>query len=162
MKKTVLMILIMLLLTGCATEETFETVADEMVQQVSTQMREMIVSLPEEAVAPVSESESGTLYLCGDYEITLQTMTSGDLHATVESVTGYDRDNLTVIETESGEWKRYDLVWSCAGENGDRVGKAAILDDGSYHYILTVLCDAEHIREYEEVWQEMFGSFTLG
>lgn len=161
MKKCVCFFVISLLLTGCASEETFETIADEMVQQASAQMREMVVSLPEEAASPASESENGRLYLCDDYEITLQTMESGDLNATVESVTGYSRENLTVIETDSGEFQRCDLVWSCAGETGDRVGKAVILDDGSYHYVLSVLCDAQQVREHEEVWQEMFDSFTL-
>lgn len=162
MKKCVVFLLISVLLTGCGTQETFETVADEIVRSVSAQMREVVVSLPQEAAAPVSESDSGTLYQCDGYEITLQTLESGDLDATIQSVSGYSRENLTVIETSAGDYKRFDLAWSCAGETGDRIGKAAILDDGNYHYVLCVLADAERVREYEGVWQEMFDTYTLG
>lgn len=161
MKKCMVFILA-LLLTGCAAEETFETVADELVQSVSAEVREVVLELPAEAAAPASESESGTLYLCDGYEIALETMEAGDLNATIQSISGYSRDNVTVMETDTGDWKRYEFVWASAGENGDRIGKAAILDDGSYHYVLSVMADADRAEEYEEVWREMFDSFVLG
>lgn len=162
MKKWFVFGLCMVLLSGCASEETFETVADELVQSVSAPMRQVVVRLPEEAAAPASESDSGCLYQCDGYEIMVQTLPAGDLDATIRSVSGYSRENVTVMETNTGDWKRYEFVWASAGEEGDRLGKAVILDDGSYHYAVSVLADADRCEEYEQVWKEMFSSLSLG
>lgn len=162
MKKSVVFLMISLLFTGCAAEDTFETVADEWVQSAAAPMGNILVSLPEEAAAPVSESENGTLYQCDGYEILLQTLTSGDLDATLRTVTGHGREDLTLLETRTGDIKRYDLVWSCLGEEGDQVGRACILDDGNYHYVLTVLADADRAGEFEETWEELFSSYSVG
>lgn len=161
MKKCMIFVLIALLLTGCGAEETFETVADEQLSPVSAQVRQILVELPEEAASPAMESENGKLYQCDGYEIMLQTLDAGDLNATIQTVSGYSRDGLTVMETQAGDLTRYEFVWASAGELGDRVGKAAVLDDGSYHYVISVLADAACVKEHEDTWQAMFGSFTL-
>lgn len=162
MKKSVVFLLLSFMLTGCAAEDTFETVADEWVQSAAAPMGEVFVSLPEEAAAPVSESENGTLYQCDGYEILLQTLASGDLDTTLRTVTGHGREDLTLLETRAGDIKRYDLVWSCLGEEGEQVGRACILDDGNYHYVLTVLADADRAGEFETVWEELFSSYSVG
>lgn len=162
MKKWFVTGLCILLLSGCSAEETFETVADELVQSVSAPVRQMLAVLPEEAAAPASENDAGKLYQCDGYEIILQTLPSGDLNATIQSISGYIRDNVTVMGTRTQDYKRYEFVWASAGETGDRIGKAAILDDGNYHYCLSVLSDVDRAEEYAQVWSEMFDSFTLG
>lgn len=161
MKKWLWITLASLLLTGCGAEETFETVSDDIAQPVAAEVREIFVSLPPEAVSPALESEESRMYICGDYEIYQQILPSGDVSATVRSVSGYGPENITLLETAQGDCRRYDLVWASAGEAGDRVGKACILDDGSYHYVLSVLADADTAREYKQVWQDMFASFSL-
>lgn len=162
MKKCVFFLLISVFLVGCGAEEVFETVADEFIQSAAAPMGEIWLQLPEEAAAPASQSENGTLYQCEGYDILLQTMPAGDLDATFHSVTGYGREDLTVIETRSGNIKRYDLVWSCLGEAGEQVGRACLLDDGNYHYVLAVLGDAERMGEFEEVWETLFSTYSVG
>jgi len=162
LKKFVLFLLIATFLAGCGTQETFETVADEWVQSAAAPVREILVTLPEEAVVPVSENENGRLYQCEGYDISLQTLASGDLEATLQAVTGHSREQLTVLETRFREGKRYDLVWSCLGENGDQVGRACVLDDGNYHYVLTVLTQADRVGELETVISDIFSSYSLG
>lgn len=161
MKKWIACVLAALLLTGCAAEETFETVADEVVDELWQQPREVLLQLPEEAAAPASESEYGKLYQCDGYEIMVQILEAGDLDRTLTAVSGYDRDHLTLVETQQGEFDRYDMVWACAGERGSRLGRGAVLDDGCYHYVLTVLGDANRAKEWESVWEELFASFDL-
>ncbi len=161
MRKCAALLLIALLLAGCGAEDTFETVADEILQSAAAPIAEIKLELPEAAAAPVAQGETGTLYQCDGYEIVLLTHRSGDLDATLRASTGYGRNDLTVIETRLGEIKRYDLVWSCLGENGDQIGRACILDDGNYHYVLTVLADADRVGEFEEVWNELFSSYSL-
>lgn len=162
MKKLVGFLLSSILLAGCAAEDVFETVADEFVQSAAAPAAEIILSLPEDAAAPVSQSEAGTLYQCGGYELLVQTAAAGDLDATLRAVTGYGREELTVMETRSGTIKRYDLVWACMGENGQQVGRACILDDGNYHYALSVLADDNRVREFESAWEDLFSSYSLG
>ena len=161
MKKWWLLLMICAVLSGCGAEETFETVADEILEVAAVQ-RQVMVVLPPEAAAPASESDAGTIYICDGYEIMLQTLTGGDLDATLRTVSGYGREELTVVESRQGDYKRYDLVWACAGEEGERIGRGAVLDDGSYHYVLCVLSDADRVQEYEEVWSALFSSYSLG
>ena len=161
MKKLVLFMALTVLLAGCGASETFETVADEMLQEVAVQAKEIRVDLPEDSVMPAMESENGKIYLCGDYDVTAQTLPSGDLGATVRAVSGYGMDDLTVIQTASGELDQYEFVWTTAGEMGQNIGRATILDDGNYHYVLSATIDADLIGEYQEVWNGIFESFHL-
>lgn len=161
MKKWWLLLMICAMLSGCGAEETFETVSDEILEVAAVQ-RQILVELPPEAAAPASESDAGTIYICDGYEIMLQTLTGGDLDATLRTVSGYGREELTVVESRQGDYKRYDLVWACAGEEGERIGRGAVLDDGNYHYVLCVLSDADRVQEYEEVWSALFSSYSLG
>lgn len=160
-KKCWLLGMLVLLLTGCAAEETFETVADELVAQVSAQTRQTYVELPEEAASPAVESDSGRIYLCENYEITVQTVDGGDLSATVRYVSGYDMEDLTVMHTQKDGTDTYEFVWASMAEPGERVGRAKILDDGSFHYVLTVMGDADTAQSNLPVWLSMFDSFSL-
>ena len=161
MKKWIAIVLCMLLLSGCGSEEVMETVADEWVVPVMAEPAQITVKLPGEAAMPVSESDSGRLYLCQDYEIALQTLSSGDLDGTLRSVTGYGREALTVLETLRSDLPCYEFTWTCAGENGDRIGRGILLDDGTYHYVMTALWDAEKTETMQLSWNEVFASFNV-
>ena len=150
-----------LLLSGCGAKETLETVSDTIIEPVQAAPAQISVRLPDNAVAPVLESESEQVYLCEDYEIVVETHASGDLDATIAAISGYDREQLTVMQTQQDGAARYDFVWVSAGETGDRLGRAVILDDGSYHYCMSVLRDAENQEKSQVVWSDVFASFSL-
>lgn len=150
-----------LLLSGCGAKETLETVSDTIIEPVPAAPAQISVRLPDNAVAPVLESESEQVYLCEDYEIVVETHASGDLDATIAAISGYDREQLTVMQTQQDGAARYDFVWVSAGESGDRLGRAVILDDGSYHYCMSVLRDAENQEKSQVVWSDVFASFSL-
>ena len=133
--------LLALMLTGCAAAETFETVSDAAVLPVMAQPREILLELPENAAAPVLDNEEQQLYMGETYELMVQTMPGGNLSGTVQTLTGYEKEKLTVMETQWQNVTRYDFVWVSAGEDGDRLGRGAILDDGNCHYCLTLLED---------------------
>ena len=162
MKRIWLMMVFALLLAGCGAEQTLETVADEAMIAVSAQPREIHVDLPEEAVLPAMESDSGILYMCKDYDVSIQTLDGGDLQRTIQSVSGYSPEELTVMQTVEGNLTRSEFVWTTAGESGDQVGRAAVVDDGYYHYVLTAMIDADNARQYHEIWNGMFETFTVG
>ena len=161
MGKLWLLLLCGMIFAGCGAEQTMETVADEPVVQVSAEPRGIYVVLPDDSVLPAMESDSGTVYFCKDYDISIQTMESGDLQKTIESVSGYELDDLTVMETAVADYIRYDFVWSAAGELGQQVCRASILDDGNYHYVLVVMGNADTAGEYGGIWSGILESFCL-
>ena len=148
MKKLWILLALTLLLCGCAAEETLETVSDDIIQPVMAQPGEISVRLPDNAVAPVLESDSEQVYLSEDYEIIVETVGGGDLSATIQRISGYTPDNLTVMETAQDGAKRYDFVWASAG-------------DGNYHYCLSVLRDADTTEKSQIVWRDVFDSFCI-
>lgn len=161
MKKVLCVLIFSLVLCGCGAQETYETIADIQVVPAMATPREISVRLPEDAVAPVLDGEGEQVYLCDDYEILVEILPSGDLRETIKVLSGYDREDLTVMETFLNGVSRYDFVWACAGEEEDRIGRAVILEDGDYHYCLTVLRDASTTEGSQIVWEDVFSSFAL-
>lgn len=151
----------MVLLTGCRAEETFETVSDELVLPAVAQPGRIRVELPGETALPVMENDNGRIYICNDYEIAIQTLTGGDLEKTVQELTGLPKEELTVMETFRDGIDRCEFVWASAGEGGDQIGRGAILDDGNYHYCLTVLWKADRTQKTQVNWDQVFSTFHL-
>lgn len=150
-----------LLLCGCGAEETWETISDEPAVAVMAQPREIMVELPGEAALPAMETEGQRLYISEDYEICVQTLNGGDLDKTIRTLSGYSREDLTVMETSLNGIDRYEFVWAAAGETGDRIGRGIILSQDGYHYTLTVLRDADTTEDSQIVWDDIFRSFQL-
>lgn len=160
MKKICVCLLMGLLLTGCAARQTFETVEDWYYES-AVSAGVIRVDIPEGAAAAAFGSDAGSIYLCDGYTLCLQTFPGGDLEATLQSVSGFSRDRLELIQTSRQGMQRYDFVWAAAGEGGDQLGRASVLDDGHHHYVLSVMAPAESAGEYEQIWQGIFASFSL-
>ena len=162
MKKVcVLLISVLLLLNGCAEAPVFEQVDDVYNPSEASEPKIIRMILPNDASTPVLSGDSGTLYFCDGYEIMVQTMASGDLDGTLKTLTGYEREALSILKTRAGEIKRYECAWTSAGEGGDRVGRVVVLDDGSYHYSVAVMADALDAGALQESWQELFSGIVL-
>ncbi len=162
MKKLWIIPLLALLLTGCGGEKMLETVADVPVEPVVSAVQRIQVQLPPELSAPALQSQqTGTLYLCDDYSVTVQTVEAGDLAKTIRNATGMDREKLQIQKTRQGDTKRYQFMWTANGENGIQVGRACILDDGVYHYVLTAQADETVAGKVQSAWKEIFASFCL-
>lgn len=160
MKRILLVLLMSLLLAGCAEAELGETVADVWQEAVTVAApRETRLELPGEAVACAMESDTGRLYFGDGYEVMVQTLSSGDLDATIRALTGFDREDITVLQSQSDP-KRWEFAWASAGEGGERLGRGVVLDDGNYHYCLTVLQDADD-DDCQIIWSQVFNSFEL-
>ena len=154
-------LILLLMLTGCSAQPVYETVQDELIQPVSAQPQQIHVDLAEEPILPAMESDGGTLYLCGDYDVMVHTLPAGDLSRTIQQVSGFLPEELTVLQTVSGDVDKYEFVWTSAVDGGEQIGRATILDDGNYHYVLSATMDAEQIAEYQEIWNGIFDSFYL-
>lgn len=161
MKRILIVCLLTCVLTGCA-NSSFETVMDTMPLILKDVPKEIQLQLPPGAAQPVFENENTEkLYFCDGYEIIIQTVDGGDLQKTVKDISGYDTENLAILETMHGDLKKYEFVWIAAGENGDRVGRTAVLDDGDYHYILSVVADAQLSGQLRQTWQDIISTFTV-
>ena len=162
MKKCWILAVFMLFLTGCGTQETFETVADAYIQPVSAPLWQMVLDVPQDAsVTVLHGTDTGKMYLCENYTVTVQTFSSGDLQKTLKTLTGYEKEDLTLMQTQQDGAKRYECVWASAGEGENQVGRLCLLDDGNYIYAVTAMAGESQAGELTQVWQAMFDSFRL-
>ena len=161
MKKWLVMLLCTLLLTGCSQPETLETVDDAYVIPEIPEAQQVSFWLPEGASLTVSEG-TGELYVCDDFTALVQIFASGDLEATVRAVTGYEKDRLELLGWKTAQGQRWECAWASAGESGDQIARTLILDDGNYHYTLTLQAEAEKGGELSDAWSEIFQTFELG
>ena len=162
MKKAWIILTLGLMLSGCGVQSTWETIADDMVQASMLPMQQVLLQLPEEVSTPVMENgETGTLYVCDGYTLTLHTTPAGDLNQTVHNATGFSKEELHMIETGAAGIRRYQCVWTAAGENENQVGRLCVLDDGAYYYVLTAMAGESVAGQLRPVWNEVFDSFRL-
>ena len=162
MKKLWIILSVALLLSGCGKGTALETVSDIPTEPVMAMMQNIRVDLPPELSTPALQSqEGGKLYLCDDYSVMVQTLQAGDLAQTVRTVTGMDKEKLQIQTTQQGSTKCYQFSWVTTGEQGVRVGRTCILDDGAYHYVLTALAEETAAEQLQETWKAMFSSFGI-
>lgn len=160
MRKLCLIATALLLLTGCGVQ-TFETVEDLNDTQVMATPATLLVDLPEDAAAPAMQGSSGTLYFCGDYDLMVEVLPSGNLSSTLQTLTGFERSDLQLIQTARCGVDCYEGVWSAAGEAGDHVGRVLVLDDGRFHYCVSIMAMAEDAGQCTEEWNKIMESVAL-
>lgn len=161
MKKLYILLIIAMMLSGCRGPEVFETMNDLYYQPPMQKPAQVQIKLPEDAALATVSGEAGQLYLCQDYTVAVQTMAAGDLSATLQDVTGYNAQQLQMVTTEKEGLTRYTYAWACAGESGDGICRGVTLDDGCFHYTLTIMGSAEQAADMECAWQEIMDSFHL-
>lgn len=150
-----------LCLAGCSATQTMETIADELVFAEAEACRiEFLFPQDSEAVL-LAEDANNKLYQCGDFMVAVQVISGGDLNRSLQTVTGFDKDSLTVMRTERDGVTAYNCAWSAAGEGEDQVCRAVILDDGVYNYAVTVMADYTKAADLDDTWQEMLNSVEL-
>ena len=163
MKKWIVVLLSVFFLTGCGSAETFDTMGQiDHVSATKPTLRSVTVTLPEDALMEVSDSNTGvTLYECDGYTIYLQTFDSGNLQATIRGISGFAPEDLMVMESVCGDHTRYDWVWTAVADEGELVCRGAILDDGGYHYSMCVVGDVQSAGKFGDAWNTLFSSFCL-
>ena len=133
MKKLLVILSFLLLLSGCA-QDVFETVEDQDDVPVIATPATLLIELPDSAASPVMDGASGRLYFCDGYDLMIETLVAGDLNATIRNLTGFTKDGIQLLQTTRCGVPCYEAAWSSAGEAGDQVGRFMVLDDGCYHY----------------------------
>ena len=160
MKKLWVILVFSLLLCGCSAEETFETVEDVYMEE-QWGPKNIEVAIPLNAKKTQLTSGEGSLYFCDGYELTTEIMAAGNLSETFGVLTGFPLDSLTLVETMQTDMARYECVWTAAGEGGDNVGRAVVLDDGNYHYCVTVMAQSSKAYDLQQTWKDLLGSIQI-
>ncbi len=156
MKFGILLLMICGLLAGCVAP-TFETIADgDPAQIVVADAKQILLELPKSAVTDVV-TQDYQVYLCDGYVVWVQTMDGGDFNGTIQELSGFTRDQLMVMESREGDFRRYDWIWTAMSEEGELVFRAAVLDDGQYHYCLTAMAEGNVMAD----WNDVFASFCI-
>ena len=160
--KVILVLLMAALLCGCGAEPAWENVEDVIPVEPVAPVQQLYVHMPVEAATPTFADDSkGELYLCNGYTLTKQILPSGDMEKTVKTVSGLDKSQLQIMQTTQADADRYDFVWTSATEEGLQLGRACILDDGDYHYVVSTMAGEERAGELRDTWQEIFESCSL-
>lgn len=160
MKKACMFFLVMVLLSGCG-KGKYEVRQAPCGTEVETPAPGVItICVTDEMSTPVMNTQEGDrLYIADNYEVSLQTLAGCSVEETLKNCTGFDRSKLMVIETQKDGMKRYDCAWSAVGEGTQFVGRTTILDDGDFHYVLTVTGDDG--ETVADAWQQLADSFTV-
>lgn len=162
MKRVLWILLLPLVLAGCSSEPTFEQVTD-VYAGTQPEPAQLTVILPEEASLLTGQTEgAGALYFCDGYTLTVQTLSGGDMERSLREITGYDADSLSFVETQRQGLRCISCAWTCAGEGGDQVGRLVLLDDGYYHYAVTVMAPAEEAGALASTWDALLNRVSLG
>lgn len=161
MKKVFGLMLCVMLMAGCGAQETFETVSDDLAVSGSV-VGQVLVSLPEEAKASALIAEDGSkLYLCDGYTLTIHTIDGGKIDETLQMLTGFEKEGLTVMQTVRDGKDCYECVWTTAGEGEDQVCRTIVLDDGGYHYAVTAMAGYTDAGNLQDAWQKIMGSVEI-
>lgn len=162
MKKLWFISVLVLLLTGCNSAQQYERQEGACCVDEIAEPGLICITATDAMAAPVMSTEnSDRLYVSEDYVVTLQTVPGGNLDGTLRSCTGFGQDRLTVVETEKDGMKRYDCAWTAAGEGTQTVGRTTVLDDGYYHYVLTVSAPGSNSAVMTAAWQQLAESFKV-
>lgn len=159
--KKIWLFLLVLLLTGCSAEPVYETLPDMPAEPVMAAVRDVFVQPPEDAIAQTSGQEDLQIYMGDGYTLILQTLPGGDLNETVQQVTGYNQSQLQLTESQKGDARRFDFVWTGTGEEELELGRGCILDDGNYHYVLCAMTPESHTEDLQHILRPVFASFRL-
>lgn len=163
MKKGICLLLVLMLLSGCASEPVYETLGDvwENTEPVAAP-GQIELALTDEAQMEAMESSDGAkVYRYGISEIRTEILTSGDLAATLSRITGMDCDMLTVIQREQDGMAIYETAWSVMGDEGMTLARAMVADDGAYHYCVSVIIPEEQAQQVSQVFQTIIDSVSI-
>ena len=161
MKRILVILLCLLCFTGCNATETMETISDDLAVSADATAAEIAVSLTGEEAALFCGEDGSKLYLCDGYCVMVQTLQGGDVAKSVQTVTGFSKENLTVMQTEKDGIISYEYVWCTAGEGEDQICRGVLLDDGAYHYAVTVMADYTQAGQLQSTWEEVLNSVEI-
>lgn len=163
MKKWIVGLILSLgvVLSACSGTEPFEVISDSIVEYPTPTPARVQLKIPDDAALSVMNSSEGQSYEGDHYQIIVQTYPSGNLEETLQLITGYSKNQLNLMEMSERDYNKYLCAWSSVSEEGDLVGRCTVLDDGRFHYCLTVLMDAQVSGKIRKDIDALFADYSL-
>lgn len=165
MKKGIIWIMAALLLSGCAgdTEPVYETIGNVWENEEPVSAPASIeFAVPDGAeMEAVSTDSEVKIYRIGDWELWTQALDGGDLRATFEQLTGMDWDALTVVNHPVGEKNVYETAWTAMDEEDTYIIRAAVIEEGDYHYCLSLMALEDNSRTVGQFFTEILENVNL-
>lgn len=161
--KSVCLVLMVLLLSGCSAVPVWETVDDSMLEQPAMwrdQSYVIQIDLPDSAV-PMGEMEGIRRYEAGNMEVETCTFLASDINIAVRYLTGFEKDQLTVLELTRFGLPEYRFAWCCQTDEGVRIYKADLIQDQMVYYAVVCSTPEEACLQYEQDVRQVFASFGL-
>ena len=159
MKRLVVLSLCAFFFCGCSAVQTMETVADDI--QVMASPATVEITYFNEDVSAITADGGDRLYFCDGYTVAVQILNSVNLENSIRMMTGYSSDDLTVMKTSRDGLPAYEYVWTAAGESQEQMCRGILLDDGMFHYAITVMADYSQAGELQQTWQELLNSVSI-
>lgn len=166
MVKKLAVILAILLLSGCASEQVQrETVMDASptaVKAWTEDSYELIFGIPEAATLAYSEN-CCNCYVVDDgaMEIYGVKLLASDMESAVKRLSGYEADALKIMELSRFSLPEYRFCWYAQSGEGARNYTADIVIDDIYTYAIVCSTAEQAGNQYSELAQSVFSSFGL-
>lgn len=160
-----LVLALMMLLCGCS-KPVWESVDDFMPSEPVMNRQEtsyvIQMGLPE-GLELVERSEAAAVYATanGELEVETQTFLTSGLDSAVRTLSGFEAEELTILQTTRFDLPEYQFAWVSQTEQGARLYRADLVLDGTCCY--AVICSSlESAGDYYAFQaRQVFSSFGL-
>jgi len=152
----VLFVVLVGMLSGCGGEPVYETIGDVWEQtEPAARPGRMEVPLPEGTQMEVMDGLGDSYYRVGSWDLWTNVLPGGDVKKSIQTLSAMNTDTLTVLKRSRGELECFETTWSVVSEEGQRVVRAGILNDGTYHYCLCISAPEEEAEDAGEVFAQI-------
>ena len=147
------------LLTGCTATPVWETVDDSCETAVQCTDYDLLLPLPNQAEV-IGTRNGDTLYQMGSMEVMTTTFYAADYQTAVKHLSGYEAENLNILQTFRFDLPEYQFVWYSQSEEGGMVYRADLVMDDMTCY--AVVCGAPETDDtFHDGARQVFSSFGL-
>ncbi|MBP3633136.1 MAG: hypothetical protein J6J43_00995 [Oscillospiraceae bacterium] len=165
MKKLITLSLVFLVLTGCA-RPVWETVSDTVpdVPVVAWQEKAYNIELGLPQGVELLNSNAGwSLYTDeqGQLQIETGTFLAADLADAVKTISGYDEQELNILQTERFGLPEYQFAWVSASKEGSRVCRADLVMNGSDCYAVVCSTPEQAGNTFADEVRQTISTFGL-
>ncbi|MEA4964446.1 MAG: hypothetical protein VB055_01315 [Oscillospiraceae bacterium] len=165
MKKLGLLLMMLLILTGCAgkAQTTMEYVEDGFGESTA-QPYTIVFGAPDGLTQETfGEASRSNVYYAenGDYSITTEVLDASTVEEAVQSISGFPMDQLEVITLNRFPMDEYRFAWATCGEEESTVSRCALIAGEDYYYVLTMTEKTGLGGTYDSVADYVFSTFGL-
>lgn len=165
MKIVSVLLFLVLIFCGCS-KSAWETLNDsDQPMVVSTKAKhthKIDVNLPDE-LSLFADTNGCSLYTddSGDFEVETRTFLASSMEAALETLTGFQADELSVLKTEKDNVIYYRLSWITNGEKGECIHTAKLMLSGPECYAVVCTTNENSSYKYKDQIRQVMATCEL-